>query len=90
MLHNVEKIEQQEVHQKTCFQKFRNKAAVGGAAVTAIAVTAPAHAAVGVADLFTNVATELGGVSTGVLSVVTVLAGVIALLIGWSYVKKAK
>ena len=53
-------------------------------------VVASSANAAGVADLFTEISTEMGGVSTGVLSILTILAGVVALLLGWAYVKKAR
>lgn len=89
MLENVQKIEQQEVHKKTWYQRFSGKATATGAAVTGIAITSNANAA-GVTELFTTMATELGGISSGTLTVITVLAGVTALLIGWAYFKKVR
>lgn len=44
----------------------------------------------GVAQLYTKVSTDLGGVSTGTLSVIIILAGVTALLIGWSYLRRTR
>ena len=86
-LKNVEVV--QVPVQKTWFQRHCPTFAAAGAAVGAMAITSSANAA-GVADLFTEISTELGGVSTGVLSILTILAGVVALLLGWAYVKRAK
>ncbi|MFW1816963.1 hypothetical protein ACG9X6_20230 [Acinetobacter guillouiae] len=88
-LKNVERI-QQDHHNKTWFQRFRTKLGVVATTGTAVAVTAPAHAAGSVEGLFTSISTELGGLSAGALTVITILAGVTALLIGWSYVRRVK
>ena len=85
---NVEVIEVQQPNKKTWFQRHCPTFAAG-AAVGSMVVASSANAA-GVADLFTEISTEMGGVSTGVLSILTILAGVVALLLGWAYVKKAR
>ncbi|MCU4622435.1 hypothetical protein KTJ54_09970 [Acinetobacter radioresistens] len=74
---------------KTWFQRHCPTFAAAGAAVGTMVIASSANAA-GVADLFTEISTEMGGVSSGVLSILTVLAGVVALLLGWAYVKRAK
>lgn len=84
---NVEVIEAPV--QKTWFQRNCPTFARGAAVVGSMAVVSTANAA-GVADLFTEISTEMSGVSTGVLSILTILAGVVALLLGWAYVKRAK
>lgn len=61
---------------------------VAGIASAGVVATVPAHA--DVATLFTNAATELGGVETGVMSILAVLATVVAILIGWAYFKKTR
>lgn len=85
MLKNVQKIDQQIV-EKTWFQRFRTPLAVGSILATGTSVANAAD----VDTLFTGLATDLGGVSTGTLSVVVILAGVTALLIGWAYFKKVR
>lgn len=87
-LQNVERI-QQDFHNKTWLQRFRGKLGAV-AAISSVAVTAPAHAAGSLDGLFTSMSTELGGLSTGALSIITILAGVTALLIGWSYVRRVR
>lgn len=49
-----------------------------------------ASAASTVDTLYTTMATDVSGISTGTLSVVTVLASVVVLLVGWGYFKKVK
>lgn len=61
---------------------------VAGIASAGVVATVPAHA--DVATLFTNAATELGGVETGVMAILAVLATVVAILIGWAYFKKTR
>lgn len=88
-LQNVEVIKQQTQNKKSWFQRHCPTFAAAGAAVVTMVVASSANAA-GVADLFNEISTEMGGVSTGVLSILTILAGVVALLLGWAYVKKAR
>lgn len=60
-------------------------------AASGYALATSAHAeGTGVAGLFSSVATELGGVQSGVLSVMSVLVVILAIFIGWSYVKRTK
>lgn len=88
---NVEKIAVQDRHEKTWFQRFRAKAGVAVAGVSSALVVGSAHAEGAVVDqLYTKVSTELAGVSTGTLTVISVLAGVTALLIGWAYLRRTK
>lgn len=86
-LQNVEKIESQP-QQKTMFQRFRGKLVATGAAATGAVAATSANA--DVTTLFTTMATDVGGISTGAMSVITILAGVLVLLLGWSYFKKVK
>ena len=89
-LKNVERMEATvQQGKKTWFQRHCPTFVAAGAAVGSMVVASSANAA-GVADLFTEISTEMGGVSTGVLSILTILAGVVALLLGWAYVKKAR
>lgn len=90
-LQNVEKMPQPVV-EKTWFQRFNNKlgVAVAGASTALVVGSAHAEGAAGVDTLFTNVSTSLGGVATGVLAVLGILAGVTALLIGWSYLRRTR
>ena len=76
--------------QKTWFQRHCPTFAAAGAALGSMAVVSSANAAGTVDGLFTTISTEMGGVSTGVLSILTILAGVVALLLGCAYVKRAK
>jgi|GEM_PF-2008470 len=77
---NVEVIEQQEVHKKTWFQRFRNK--LGGTAVVSGALVASnVHAADGaIPDFLGTATTSLGGIGTG-LGVLFVAAIGITLLV---------
>ncbi|MEN8369085.1 hypothetical protein [Acinetobacter bereziniae] len=76
---NVEVIEQQEVHKKTWFQRFRNK--LGGPAIVSGALVATgAHAADGVPDFLGTATTSVGGIATG-LGVLFVAAIGITLLV---------
>lgn len=89
-LKNVEKMPQAVV-EKTWFQRFNTKLGVAAAGVSTALVVGSAHAeGAGVDTLFTNVSTDLGGVATGVLAVLGILAGVTALLIGWSYLRRTR
>lgn len=85
---NVEVIEVQHPNKKTWFQRHCPTFAAG-AAVVSTAVVSNANAA-GVDELFTQMATDVGGISTGAMTVISVLAGVLVLLLGWSYFKKVK
>lgn len=88
---NVEKIAVQDRHEKTWFQRFGSKAGLAVAGVSSALVVGSAHAEGGSVDsLFTTVTGDLGGVATGVLGVLAVLAGVTALLIGWSYLRRTR
>lgn len=89
---NVEKIAVQDRHEKTWFQRFGAKAGVAVAGVSSALVVGSAHAETtgSVGSLFTTVTGDLGGVATGVLGVLAVLAGVTALLIGWSYLRRTR
>lgn len=89
-LQNVEVIKQQTQNKKSWFQRHCPTFAAAGAAVGTMVVASSANAAGSVEGLFTTISTEMGGVSTGVLSILTILAGVVALLLGWAYVKKAR
>ena len=75
---NVEVIEQQEVHKKTWFQRFRNK--LGGTAIVSSALVATGAHAADVPDFLGTATTSLGGISTG-LGVLFVAAIGITLLI---------
>lgn len=84
---NVDVIEQQEQHQKTWFQRFRNKLAVGGAAAGALAVTAPARAE-GLADVGTAITAQLTS-AEGIITMVLVAAITItALIVGYKKINK--
>lgn len=85
---NVEVIEVQQPNKKTWFQRHCPTFAAG-AAVVSTAVASSANAA-GVDELFTQMATDVGGISAGAMSVISVLAGVLVLLLGWAYFKKVK
>lgn len=86
---NLKNVEVMQQTKKTWAQRHLPTFCKVGAAVGSMAIVSSANAA-GVADLFTEISTEMGGVSTGVLSILTILAGVVALLLGWAYVKKAR
>jgi len=86
---NLKNVEVMQQTKKTWAQRHLPTFYKAGAAVGSFAIVGSANAA-GVADLFTEISTEMGGVSTGVLSILTILAGVVALLLGWAYVKKAR
>lgn len=87
-LQNVEKIKSPP-QQKTMSQRFRGKLVATGAAATG-AIATTANAAGSVDTLFTQMATDVGGISTGAMSVITILASVLILLLGWGYFKKVK
>jgi hydroxymethylpyrimidine/phosphomethylpyrimidine kinase len=60
-------------------------------ASTALVVANVCHADVTSVDaLFEAVATDISGVKTGVLSIISILVTVLAVFIGWSYIKRAK
>lgn len=87
---NVEKMPQPVV-EKTWFQRFNNKLGVAVAGASSALVVGSAHAeGASVDQLYTKVQTDLGGVSTGTLSVIIILASVTALLIGWAYLRRTR
>ena len=87
---NVEKMPQPVV-EKTWFQRFTNKLGVAVAGASTALVVGSAHAeGASVDQLYTKVQTDLGGVSTGTLSVIIILASVTALLIGWAYLRRTR
>ena len=88
-LQNVEKIDPQ-IQQKTTSERFHGKLVAIGALATGAIATTSANAAGSVDALFTQMATDVGGISTGAMSVITVLASCLVLLLGWAYFKKVK
>lgn len=68
-LQNVEVLEQQEVHKKTWFQRFRKKLSAGGAVAGALAVSSSANAAtvmpdIDIADILTYIGLLVAAVAT--------------------------
>jgi hypothetical protein len=58
-------------------------------AATSVAVVGSAHAE-GIGDIYTQAAKDLGGVSSGTLSLILLFAGIVALIVGWQYFKKVR
>lgn len=60
--------------------------------VTGLVLTAPAFAegTSPIDQLYTSAGSQLLGVSDGTLTIITALATVVVLLIGWAYFKRAK
>ncbi|MFK4049884.1 MAG: hypothetical protein WBG77_11870 [Acinetobacter venetianus] len=90
-LKNVEVIEQTQ-HEKSWFQKFRNKRAVSTAlVVTGASVAIPAHAEI--PDFFAPATEALGGIATGLgglfLLAIGITLAVIAFTISRGGIKKA-
>ena len=80
---NVEVIEQQEVHKKTWFQRFRNK--LGGTAVVSGALVASnAHAAEGaIPDFLATAGSSLTGISTGLGALFVIAIGITLLIMAF-------
>lgn len=79
---------QQTTQQKAIFTR-KNLAKYGAGAVVGTAlVSSPAHA--DVSTLFTQATTDLGGVESGVMAVLGILATVVAVLVGWAYFKRVR
>lgn len=86
-LQNVEKV-QKPFHVKNRLGRTFPKLAALSAGALAVG---SANAADGnVASLYTQVSTDLGGVSSGTLSIILILATVTALLIGWAYLRRTR
>lgn len=87
---NVEVIEQQEVHEKTWFQPFRNKLGFSGIASGALVATG-AHAEV--PDFLATAGTSLSGIATGLGALFVIAIGitllVMAFVISKGGIKKA-
>jgi len=79
---NVEVIEQQEVHKKTWFQRFRNK--LGGTAVVSGALVASnAHAADAIPDFLATAGTSLTGISVGLGALFVIAIGITLLIMAF-------
>ena len=79
---------QQTTQQKSIVTR-KNLAKYGAGAVVGTAlVSSPAHA--DVSTLFTQATTDLGGVESGVMAVLGILATVVAVLVGWAYFKRVR
>lgn len=89
-LQNVEKIELQENHQKTWFNRFKTKMGVAAATVTALAVSGSANAFLKSADV-TAATTAAGGEevlsSTGIW-VITLVVGMVIVGLVIALIKK--
>lgn len=83
-LQNVEKIEQQEVHKKTWFQKFRGRFAAATGATTGLILTNPAHAeGYDISQIGTVITGQLGASGTLIVTILIAAAGLTALIIGY-------
>ncbi|QNX07559.1 hypothetical protein IC784_08940 [Acinetobacter seifertii] len=83
-LKNVQKIETQEQHQKTWFQKFRSKF-VPAAVVTGGLIAANAHAAAGDPPDFLGTATSsLGTIAIGLGTLFAAAIGITLLVMAFS------
>lgn len=85
---NVEVIEQQEVHKKTWFQRFRNK--FGGSAIvaTGIVATSGAHAeGVAIPDFLAPATTALDGIGVGLGALFLVAIGIVCVIIAFTTTK---
>lgn len=81
---NVTRINQQEAHKKTWFQRFRNKVAVGSTAVGSYVLANTANAAdYDISAVGTVVTGQLGASGTIILQIFLVAAGITALVIGY-------
>ncbi|TNL41160.1 hypothetical protein [Acinetobacter bereziniae] len=97
-LKNVEVIEQQELHEKTWYQRFNfktfRKKLVASAITTGVLVVSNAHAAEGdIPDFLAPAKTALAGIGTNLgalfLSVIGILLIIIAFTISKGGIKKA-
>jgi len=85
---NVEVIEQQ-VHQKTWFQKFRGRLAASTAATTGLIIASNANAAdLDLTAVGTAVTGQLGAAGTIIVSILVAAATLTALIIGYKKLNK--
>lgn len=87
---NVEKIEAQEKHEKTWFQRCRNKFAVGASALSALAVSTASNAFLTSADV-TSATTSAGGeevLKTGAVWVISIVVGMAVVGLVIALIKK--
>lgn len=80
---NVTPIEQQEVNQKTWFQRFRNKVAVGSTAVGSYALANTANAAEDLTAVGTAITGQLGSAGTIIVTILVAAATLTAMIIGY-------
>lgn len=96
-LKNVEVIEQQELHEKTWYQRFNfksfRKKLVASAITTGVLVVSNAHAADEIPDFLAPAKTALAGIGTNLgalfLSVIGIVLLIIAFTISKGGIKKA-
>lgn len=89
-LQNVEKIEVQEQHKKSWFNRFKTKIGVAAAGTTALAVSSASNAFLKTADV-TTATTAAGGeavLSTTGIWVLTVVVGMVVVGLVISLIKK--
>lgn len=89
-LQNVEKIELQDNHEKTWFNRFKTKFAVASAGATALAVSSTSNAFLKSADVTTATAAAGGEEvlsSTGIW-VLTIVVGIVIFSLVVSVIKK--
>ncbi|RKG32322.1 hypothetical protein [Acinetobacter rongchengensis] len=86
-LQNVTRIEQ-EHHQKTWFQRFRNKIAVTSATVGSYALVSSAHAEADLSGIGTAITGQLTSAQGIVVTVLIAAATITAIIIGYKKLNK--
>ena len=89
-LQNVEKIEVQEQHKKSWFNRFKTKIGVAAAGITALAVSSASNAFLKSADV-TAATTAAGGedvLSTTGIWVITIVVGMVVVGLVVALIKK--
>lgn len=83
---NVEVIEQQEVHKKTWFERFRNKFGLATVGTGAL-VASSAHAEVAIPDFLAPATTALDGIGVGLGALFLVAIGIVCVIIAFTTTK---
>ena len=84
---NVEVIEAQNKHEKSCFNRFKYKLGAGAAAVST-AVVSTAHAADDLTAIGTAVTGQLSSAQTIVVGILVAAATITAIIIGYRKLNK--
>lgn len=86
-LKNVEKIETQEKHEQSWFQRFRNKFGATAVVATGVVATTGAHAEVVIPDFLAPATTALDGIGVGLGALFLVAIGIVCVIIAFTTTK---